>query len=151
MAVDQIYEPGASVFDSESKKVFSYKTTLHIDIISCFAFKLNSSNQSIQTIFELYIFFFSLLDFKGTVTLKWTFIPQNISGASQQNNIAAFLITTENNHWMAPYSSSSMIQSLWKSRDPKLIWEDVIYPPDTWLSWCTHFRRFEQLQWRFRL
>lgn len=74
------------------------KNSKNIDIISCFTFKLNSSNQSIQSIFELYIYFFHFLDFKGTVTLKWTFIPQNISGASQQNNIAAFSVTTENNH-----------------------------------------------------
>lgn len=74
------------------------KNSKNIDIISCFTFKLNSSNQSIQTIFELYILFFHFLDFKGTVTLKWTFIPQNISGASQQNDIAAFSVTTENNH-----------------------------------------------------
>ena len=54
---------------------------------------------------------------------------QNISGASQQKRIAAFSQTAGAAVDLIWSHAARLAQpSLWKLRDPKLIWKDVIYP-----------------------
>ena len=55
--------------------------------------------------------------------------PQNITGASQLNSVAAFFWTTETttkNNKMKRLQTACD-PSLWRARNPKLIWKDVFY------------------------
>lgn len=62
----------------------------------------------------------------------WSFLrPQNISGASRRNGVAAFIQTTEaDGGWKAEHGSIQVVWhniSLQKLWDPNLIWTDIIY------------------------